>query len=209
MATVVGDLVVFLRANTMQFDKGMAAASARLSVLGKKMTTVGSMMMLKMSLPMAAAGAAAGKMAMDFETSLQQIVGLVGVAQDQVNSWREDIIRLGPSLSKSSNELGRAMFFITSAGLRGSTALNALEASAKGAAAGLGETENVADAATSAMNAYGEANLSAEQAVSVLVATVREGKAAAESLPGGTVAKTTDPNELPGSALPGTFIVTS
>ncbi len=182
MATVVGDLVVFLRANTLAFDKGMATASASLAKVGKNMNKAGSMMTTRLSLPMALIGGAAIKMGMDFETSLSQIVGLVGVAQDQVNEWREDIIRLGPSLSKTSTELGKAMFFITSAGLRGSTALNALEASAKGAAAGLGETESVADAATSAMNAYGEANLSAEMAVSVLVATVREGKAAAASL---------------------------
>ena len=182
MATVVGDLVVFLRANTLAFDKGMATASASLAKVGKSMNKAGSMMTTRLSLPMALIGGAAIKMGMDFETSLSQIVGLVGVAQDQVNEWREDIIRLGPSLSKTSTELGKAMFFITSAGLRGSSALNALEASAKGAAAGLGETESVADAATSAMNAYGEANLSAEMAVSVLVATVREGKAAAASL---------------------------
>ena len=182
MATVVGDLVVFLRANTLAFDKGMATASASLAKVGKSMNRAGSMMTTRLSLPMALVGGAAVKMGMDFETSMQHIVGLVGVAQEQVNEWREDIIRLGPSLSKTSTELGKAMFFITSAGLRGSTALNALEASAKGAAAGLGETESVADAATSAMNAYGEANLSAEMAVSVLVATVREGKAEAASL---------------------------
>jgi TP901 family phage tail tape measure protein len=182
MATVVGDLVVYLRANTLQFDKGMARASATLTKTGKTMGRVGSVMTTKLSLPMALIGGVAIKMAMDFETSMQQIVGLVGVAQEQVDEWRESIIRLGPSLGKTSTELGKAMFFITSAGLRGSTALNALEASAKGAAAGLGETESVADAATSAMNAYGEANLSAEQAVSVLVATVREGKAEAASL---------------------------
>lgn len=182
MATVVGDLVVFLRANTLAFDKGMATASASLAKVGKSMNKAGSMMTTRLSLPMALVGGAAVKMGMDFETSMQQIVGLVGVAQEQVNEWREDIIRIGPSLSKTSTELGKAMFFITSAGLRGSTALNALEASAKGAAAGLGETQSVADAATSAMNAYGEANLSAEMAVSVLVAAVREGKAEAASL---------------------------
>ena len=84
MATVVGDLVVFLRANTLAFDKGMATASTRLTAVGKQMTKVGQMMTMKMSLPMAVVGGAAIKMAMDFETSLQQIVGLVGVAQEQV-----------------------------------------------------------------------------------------------------------------------------
>jgi len=182
MATVVGDLVVFLRANTLAFNKGMATAASRLKVIGTQMSKVGQMMTMKMSLPMALVGGAAIKMAMDFETSMQHIVGLVGVAQDQVNAWKADIKELAPELGKTSTELANAMFFITSAGLRGEEALNALKASAMGAAAGLGETAVVADAATSAMNAYGAANLSAEMATAVLVATVREGKAEASEI---------------------------
>jgi TP901 family phage tail tape measure protein len=182
MATAVGDLIVYLRANTLAFDKGMASASARLTKLGKQMTATGRMMMMRMSLPLAAIGGAAIKMSMDFETSMQHIVGLVGVAQEQVNAWKEDVKALAPELGKTSTELANAMFFITSAGLRGEQALSALTASAKGAAAGLGETAVVADAATSAMNAYGAANLSAEMATSILVATVREGKAEASEI---------------------------
>lgn len=182
MATVVGDLVVFLRANTVQFNAGMTNASAALTKMGKQMSSIGKMMTTRLALPMAVVGGAAMKMAMDFETSLQQIVGLVGVAQEQVNAWREDIIALAPTLGKTSVELGNAMFFITSAGLRGADALDALKASAKGASAGLGETATVADAATSAMNAYGAEALNAEMATAVLVATVREGKAEASAI---------------------------
>jgi len=182
MATAVGDLIVYLRSNTVAFDKGMATASAKLTALGKQMVATGRTMMMSMSLPLAAIGGAAIKMSMDFETSMQHIVGLVGVAQQQVNAWGEQIRELAPALGKTSTELANAMFFITSAGLRGEAALDALKASAKGAAAGLGETAVVADAATSAMNAYGAANLSAEMATSVLVATVREGKAEASEI---------------------------
>ena len=45
----------------------------------------------------------------------------------------------------------------------------------------MGETKVVADAVTSAMNAYGSANLSAGKATDVLVAAVREGKAEADT----------------------------
>jgi TP901 family phage tail tape measure protein len=76
------------------------------------------------------------------------------------------------------------MFFITSAGLRGSAAMDVLKASAKASAAGMGETKVIADAATSAMNAYGKANLSASSATDVLVKAVTAGKMPPEELAG-------------------------
>ena len=103
-------------------------------------------------------------MAADYQSSMQKINGLVGISQKQVNAWSDDILELGKTLPQSPKDLADAMFFITSAGLRGKTALDALKQSAKASAAGLGETKVVADAVTSAMNAYGKKNLSAAQA---------------------------------------------
>ena len=86
------------------------------------------------------------------------------------------------STGKSANEAAEALFFITSAGLRGEDAMNVLEASLKAASVGLGETKSVADLATSALNAYGTENLSAMEATDVLTASVREGKLEASEL---------------------------
>jgi len=118
----------------------------------------------------------------NYETTLQQIVGLVGVAQSEVDRFNKALLEMGPAVGKGPGELAEALFFITSAGLKGDTALSALRDSAKAATAGLGETKAVADAVTSAMNAYASANLTSAQATDVLVATVREGKLEASQL---------------------------
>ncbi|HKN43698.1 MAG TPA: phage tail tape measure protein, partial [Propionibacteriaceae bacterium] len=125
---------------------------------------------------------AASKAFSSFEGSMRKITGLVGVSRKQVDAWQEPLLKLGPEVAKSPTELADALFFVTSAGLRGQKALDALSVSAHAAAAGLGETKTVADAITSAINAYGQANLSAAKAGDVLVATVREGKTAADQL---------------------------
>ena len=132
----------------------------------------------------AAVGSAigAGQAFGGFETSLQQIVGLVGVAQEEVDAMGESIKNLGPEVGAGPEELADALFFVTSAGLRGSDAMDTVEQSARAAAAGLGDITDVADAATSAMNAYGTDTLSASDATDILVATVREGKVEADSL---------------------------
>ncbi len=116
-----------------------------------------------------------------FETALSRMEGLVGLSKETVKGFSVEILRLAGTTSKAPIELAEAMFFITSAGLRGKAALEALEQSAKASAAGMGETSSVADAVTSAMNAYGPSVLNATKATEVLTAAVREGKAEAST----------------------------
>ena len=60
--------------------------------------------------------------------------------------------------------------------------MSVLNASLKASASGLGDVSQVADLATSAMNAYGSDTLSATDATDVLTAAVREGKLNSEDL---------------------------
>ena len=122
--------------------------------------------------------------ASQFETSFAKIQGLVGVTADEIGVLEDAARRLGPQFGKSGNEAAEALFFITSAGLRGAAATEVLEASLKGAAIGLGDTKTIADLATSAVNAYGEAQLGGAQAVDVLAEAVRLGKLEPEELAG-------------------------
>ncbi len=124
-----------------------------------------------------AVGVASVREAAQFETTFSRIQGLVGVTADEIGVLEEAAKRLGPAFGVSANEAGEALFFITSAGLRGAEATEVLEAALKGSAIGLGETKTIADLATSAMNAYGSANLSGTKAVDVLAEAVRLGKA--------------------------------
>jgi len=178
----VADLLVRLMGDTASFNAAMAGAEAKMMAVSKSMSAAGRAMTMKLTLPLGIAGGAAIKMAADFQSSMQQIVGLVGIAQGQVDKWSGQIMKLPAVVGRSATELAKAMFFITSAGARGSVAMDILTASAKASAAGLGETKDVAFAAVSAVNAYGAANITAEQAVATLVATVREGNLEASAL---------------------------
>ena len=115
-----------------------------------------------------------------FEASMTKIETLVGVSREEVEGFSQSVRDLAGETGRAPGELADAMFQITSAGLRGRDAMIALEASAKGAAIGLGDTAVVADAATSIVNAYGTETINASEAVDVLIATVQEGKAGAD-----------------------------
>lgn len=134
--------------------------------------------------PLVDAGKAAIGLATGFDASMNKIVALVGIGREQVTAWKDDVTSISLETGVAERELADALFFITSAGLRGAEAMDALRASAMAADAGLGETKVIADAVTSAMNAYGSETLSAGQATAVLVAAVREGKMPAEALAG-------------------------
>lgn len=131
-----------------------------------------------------AVGAASVSAFLPFEESLAKIVGLVGVNREQVDAWKSDIKDIAKETAQGPQDLADALFFITSAGLEGADAIETLEASARAATAGLGDTSQIADVLTSALNAYGSENLSAAAATDILVATVREGKAEADALAG-------------------------
>jgi TP901 family phage tail tape measure protein len=114
--------------------------------------------------------------AITFESSLAKIQGLVGVSAREIDELAAAARRIAPAFGASANEAAEALFFITSAGLRGAAATNVLEASLKGAAIGLGDAKTIADLATSAVNAYGESQLDGAKAVDILAEAVRLGK---------------------------------
>jgi len=182
MAFNVGKLEAYFGLNLSSLTADLATAQRQMQRTGRNMSRVGRQMSVGITLPLVAAGTASVKMAADFEQSMSKIVGLVGVASKEVQGFTKDVKNLAGQTARSPLELADALFFVTSAGLRGQDALNVLEASAKASAAGLGETKIVADLVTSAVNAYGVANLNATQATDILVSAVREGKAEAVDL---------------------------
>ena len=148
----------------------------RMQALGGDMTRIGSRMALGITAPLALIGRSSFKAADEFETSQSRIVGLAGQSQKQVDAWGKQLLKMAPQLGRGPRELSEALYFVASSGVPAGKALSVVTASAKAATAGLGSTVQVADAVTSAMNAYAKQGLTAAEATDVLVATVREGK---------------------------------
>jgi TP901 family phage tail tape measure protein len=177
-------LEVFLKGDSTQLVAALNKAQSRVSKFSAKLKTVGSNLSRNVTLPLALVGGAAVKMAMSFDESMTKIQALVGLSAEEVDKMREGVIQLAKDTGQSAGDAADALFFITSAGLEGAEAMEVLEASLKASTAGLGDVATIADAATSAMNAYGSDSLSASQATDVLVAAVREGKLESTELAG-------------------------
>ena len=142
---------------------------------GETATKAGKNLSLKLTAPIVALGGAAFKMSSDFESGMAKIVGLVGIAADEVDLMKDSVMGLSGETARSPQELADGLFVVTSAGLRGADALDALELAAKASSAGLGETNDIARAVAGAMNAYGSSVVDAARATDVIVATARAG----------------------------------
>ena len=178
------ELRVTLLGDASKLNATLKTASGRLKSFGKSTQAVGRSLQTRLALPLAIAGGAAIKMAGDFDKSMTKIKSLVGIAGDEVDAMGAKAKTMANEFGVSSSKAAEALFFITSAGLRGDEAMQTLEASLKASAVGLGETATIADLATSAMNAYGSESLGASQATDVLTSAVREGKLEADQLAG-------------------------
>lgn len=158
------------------FERGLMATGARLQKWGRSLSSVGRSMTRYITLPIVAIGAASLKMYADFQQSFTRIRALVGIGGQALNKMRQQVLDLGRRMPQGPQALADALYFVTSSGFKGAKAMSILRSSAKAAAAGLGDTQTVADAVTSAVNAYGIENLKAARATDILLATVREGK---------------------------------
>lgn len=181
---VVARLKAVLSGDSSQLRRDLDKASKNLEAFSKKATQVGRQLTTRVTLPLVGVGVGAVKVAADFEKSMSKITALVGVAADEVASMEGQVRSMATTFGKSATEAADALFYITSAGLRGSTATDTLAASLKASAIGLGDTATIADLATSALNAYGADVISASEATDVMTAAVREGKLEASELAG-------------------------
>jgi len=98
VALTIAELRYVFTGDSSGFDKTDKAVKSKLAAMGdagKKLSSVGASITAKLTLPMVGAGIAVGKMAADFQTNMNHIVGLVGVSQKQVDIWSKQLLSLG------------------------------------------------------------------------------------------------------------------
>jgi hypothetical protein len=118
----------------------------------------------RMTLPLAFAGAAAGKLAYDYQVTFDQISNLTEASQKDMDRWAKRILVLAPKLGKAPNELAQALYFVASSGIPAAKAMDVVVASTKAAAIGMGDADVIARALTAVLNAYRGTGINASEA---------------------------------------------
>ena len=169
-------LSIFLKLNSKEFTTGIKKIEGKLGKFSKRLDRIGSSLTRNLTLPLLAVGASSVKAASDFEASMTKIQTLVGTSASDVNKLRESVLQLSGKTATAPRELAEGLFFIQSAGFKGKASIEALEVSAKGAAIGMGEMKDIANALTSIMTGYASEGMTAVRAGDLLHETLKQGK---------------------------------
>ncbi len=152
------------------------ATADKMALVGRKMQTVGASLTRNLTIPLGLAGIASAALAIDFGKSMSKITGLAGVPEKQMGRLTGQIRDAAEEFGVLPKAAAEAYYFIASSGLSGKRAVDMMNVSLKAQAAQLGEAKIVADYATSAIGAYGAAEMTGKRAVDALTAAVRVGK---------------------------------
>ena len=164
-------------AATKGADAASQAFTDRLGATATNFTRAGRQLTFGLTVPLVAAGKLAANAFLPFEENLGHIQGLTGTTAAETRAFGQTILNTSANFGVMAGEAAGALYFITSSGIKGSAAIDTLNASMTATQAGLGDVTTVADFATSAMNSYSKEGLTASRATDVLTAAVREGKA--------------------------------
>lgn len=121
-------------------------------------------------------GAAAVKMAADYQQSMLKVQALTGMTSAQAQQMSDQILQMAPQLGKSPKDLADSLYFVASAGFKGADALNIMRLAAEAGATGNFDSKIAADALTSALNAFGLKGKDAGNIMDELTSTVTAGK---------------------------------
>ncbi len=140
--------------------------------------------MLGISAGAVAAGVEFTRMAANFETGQTRLVTGAGETQANLKMVGQGILDMAGQVGESTKDLNAGMYLVESAGFHAADGLNVLRNAAMGAKVGNADMATVADAVTTALNAYHQGASGAAAATNALIAAEGQGKTNLEALSG-------------------------
>ena len=152
----LGNLVVYLRANSSQFHAALSGAEAHLARTGARMRSIGKGMMLRVTAPLALIGGVATKSFADFDDAMTKSTAIMSGVNRQVRKEMElTAERIARTSVTSLKDLASSYFFLASAGMDAAQSIAALPEVERFAVAGAFDMATATDLLTDAQSALG------------------------------------------------------
>ena len=145
--STIASLIVKIGANNADLEKGLAKTQKFAMDVGKNLTKY-------ISVPLAGAGVAATKMAMDFEKELANVNTLLGGNSARIAEFKGGIQDLSIAAGKRTSDLTGGMYQVISAFGDSEHSMYLLETAAKAGAAGLSTTESSINLLSAVIKGY-------------------------------------------------------
>jgi len=170
----VGNLIVGIKTQLAEFQKGMKNAHQSLAGFGKmseqtrKNLRNVSLALAGVSGSLTASLGMATKAALDYNKQLANLQTMVGNNEKRMKEWRDGIQALSADLGKSTADLTDGAYQVVSAFGDSSDAMDILAISAKAATAGAAETTDAINLLSAVTKGYGDTSKEAVESASDL-----------------------------------------
>lgn len=164
-------LAIILRARD-EASKTIGEAEGTLVGLGKAALAVGAVSIVAI----AGIAAESAHLAANFQYTTETLVTGAGEDQKAMGMIRQGVLDMAGEVGQTPQHLAEGLYLIESAGYHGAAGLTVLKAASMGATVGAAQTAEVADALTSALNAYRLPATQAAHVTDILLTTVAAGK---------------------------------
>lgn len=156
--------------------KDMQEAGEKIQSAGRGLSSFGSTMTRSVTAPIVAAGAAAVKLAADFETAMAKLNSIADTTAVPLEKLEKQIMDLSNTTGIAASELAEQAYQAISAGQNTADAVKFVETSTRLARAGFTETGSALDVLTTILNAYGKSSSEATAISDKLILTQNLGK---------------------------------
>ncbi len=162
MSINAGTVQAELTLNTGKYDDNMKRAELQMTkfadkmqTMGQRMDKIGGKMTKRVTLPIVGIGAAALKVAADFESSMSEVAAISGATGDKLAALEAKAREMGSTTKFSASESAQALKYMAMAGWETEQMLDGLEGVMLLAAASGEDLAMVSDIVTDALTAFG------------------------------------------------------
>lgn len=156
--------------------KDLEEAGQKLQDIGGKITSAGETLTKTVTAPIVGLGAAAGKMASDYEDALAKVSTIADTTKVPMDQLGKSIMELSNQTGQGASDIAEAVYNAISAGQDTADAVNFVSEALKLSRAGFTDSAAATDILTTALNAYGLEASEVTRVSDVLIQTQNLGK---------------------------------
>lgn len=179
---IIKSLLVRIGADISEVDRSLKQVGQSMKKAGAGFKNVGKTLSTRLTLPLAAMGAIAVKVGMDFEQAMMNAASVSGATADEIKKMEETARKMGATTVFSAKEAADAMYYMASAGWKAADMSKALKPTLDLAAATQSDLAFTTNTVVSALNQFGLSSDSAGKVSNVFASAIRNSQATMEKL---------------------------
>jgi len=179
---IIRNLVVKIGADISGLSKGLKSAQSKLMGISKGLTSIGSSLTMKVTMPLVLMAQQALTTSAKFEQSMANAASVSGATGEELEKMTEVAREMGRTTVFSASEAADAMYYMASAGYKAEQMANAIEPILNLASATQSDLAFTTDTVIASLNQFQLESTDAERVSNVFASAIGNSQATLEKL---------------------------